>query len=126
MEHKSSMIIRADSEYSIRSFKKYGFLIGWMMTTDRLFRCGRDEVRLSPQVISDNRQGVLLGNYDAALTSLNNLITIAPNQEVADEAHYQKAGCIWKWVCGGVLAIIPGAGHLYCGRKRDALLVAAS
>jgi hypothetical protein len=84
------MITRADSEYSIGSFKKHGFLIGWMMTTDRLFRCGRDEVRLSPQVISGNRQGVPLGNYDAVLTSLNNLTTIAPNQEVADEAHYQK------------------------------------
>ncbi|UCG64254.1 MAG: membrane protein insertion efficiency factor YidD [Deltaproteobacteria bacterium] len=39
------------SEYSIRSFKKHGFFIGWMMTGDRLFRCGRDELRLSPQVI---------------------------------------------------------------------------
>jgi putative membrane protein insertion efficiency factor len=39
------------SEYSIRSFKKHGFLVGWMMTVDRLFRCGRDELRLSPQVM---------------------------------------------------------------------------
>ena len=39
------------SEYSIRSFKKHGFLVGWMMTVDRLFRCGRDELRLSPQVL---------------------------------------------------------------------------
>jgi len=39
------------SEYSIQSFKKHGFLVGWMMTVDRLFRCGRDELRLSPQVM---------------------------------------------------------------------------
>jgi len=39
------------SEYSIRSFKKHGFFVGWAMTCDRLFRCGRDELRLSPQVI---------------------------------------------------------------------------
>jgi hypothetical protein len=39
------------SEYSIRSFKKHGFLVGWMMSVDRLFRCGRDELRLSPQVM---------------------------------------------------------------------------
>ena len=39
------------SEYSIRSFKKHSFLVGWMMTVDRLFRCGRDELRLSPQVM---------------------------------------------------------------------------
>jgi len=39
------------SEYSIRCFKKHGFFIGWMMTCDRLFRCGRDEVRLSPYIV---------------------------------------------------------------------------
>jgi putative component of membrane protein insertase Oxa1/YidC/SpoIIIJ protein YidD len=39
------------TEYSIRSFKKHGFFIGWMMTVDRLFRCGRDELRLAPQVM---------------------------------------------------------------------------
>ena len=39
------------SEYSIQSFKKHGFFLGWAMTCDRLFRCGRDELRLSPQII---------------------------------------------------------------------------
>ena len=39
------------SEYSIQSFKKHGSLVGWIMTVDRLFRCGRDELRLSPQII---------------------------------------------------------------------------
>ncbi|MBL7211594.1 MAG: membrane protein insertion efficiency factor YidD [Desulfobacteraceae bacterium] len=36
------------SNHSIRCFQKHGFLIGWMMTCDRLMRCGRDELRLSP------------------------------------------------------------------------------
>lgn len=39
------------SEYSIRCFKKHGFFVGWMMTCDRLFRCGRDEIRLSPYIM---------------------------------------------------------------------------
>ena len=39
------------SEYSIQSIKKHGSVVGWIMTVDRLFRCGRDELRLSPQVI---------------------------------------------------------------------------
>ena len=38
------------SKYSVLSFKKHGFFIGWMMTCDRLFRCGRDELRLSPWI----------------------------------------------------------------------------
>jgi putative component of membrane protein insertase Oxa1/YidC/SpoIIIJ protein YidD len=43
------------SEYSIRCFKKHGFFIGWMMTCDRLFRCGRDEVRLSPHIVVNGK-----------------------------------------------------------------------
>jgi outer membrane protein assembly factor BamD (BamD/ComL family) len=118
---------------------------------------------------------VLLGHYDAALTSVNNLVTIAPDQEIRDEAYYQKGWVymemgLWEkaresfdkglWekaresfdkissqnrkryniselsneidtktplkkkspTVAGVLAIIPGAGHLYCNRKRDALI----
>lgn len=110
-----------------------------------------------------SRAYVLLGRYDAALTSLNNLITIAPDQRIRDEAYYQKGWLylemgLWKRArenfteisdkskgqynlgtlfqgietrtplkeknptTAGVLAIIPGAGHLYCGRPRDALI----
>ena len=43
------------SEYSLQCFKKYGLFIGWMMTCDRLFRCGRDELRLSPQIIVNGK-----------------------------------------------------------------------
>ncbi len=35
------------SSYSISAIKKHGALMGWIMTCDRLLRCGRDEVRLS-------------------------------------------------------------------------------
>ena len=43
------------SQYSIQCFKKHGLFIGWMMTCDRLFRCGRDELRLSPQIIVNGK-----------------------------------------------------------------------
>ena len=39
------------SEYSVQSIKKHGSVVGWIMTVDRLFRCGRDELSLSPQLI---------------------------------------------------------------------------
>jgi tetratricopeptide (TPR) repeat protein len=113
--------------------------------------------------IGVSRAHVLLGRYDAALTGLNNLITIAPDQQILDEAYYhqgwvylemglwQRARKCFKSISAegreqyrvdklareidgktplreksptvaGVLAIIPGAGHLYCNRKRDALI----
>ena len=43
------------SQYSMACFEKHGFLMGWMMTWDRLYRCGRDELRLSPQMIVDGK-----------------------------------------------------------------------
>ncbi len=39
------------SGYSMECFKKNGLLMGWIMTWDRLYRCGRDELMLSPQVL---------------------------------------------------------------------------
>jgi len=38
------------SQYSLLSFERHGSFIGWMMTCDRLFRCGRDELQLSPWI----------------------------------------------------------------------------
>ena len=35
------------SRYSAEVFRKHGYLMGWIMTSDRLLRCGRDEIRLS-------------------------------------------------------------------------------
>lgn len=104
-----------------------------------------------------------LKRYDEALVTLDNLITIAPDQEIKDEAYYQ---CGWVYLekgmgedaqacfdkispengekfrlkdlakeldkkklvkrkdpaVAGLLAILPGAGHLYCQRPRDAVV----
>ena len=40
----------SDSRYAIACFQKHGFLMGWLMTVDRLYRCGRNELELSPSV----------------------------------------------------------------------------
>ena len=45
----------SDSEYSLESFDKHGWVLGWMMTMDRLLRCGRDETRLSPPIRVDGK-----------------------------------------------------------------------
>ncbi len=106
---------------------------------------------------------VLLKSYDMALAGLRNLITVAPDREVRDEAHYKEGwvylemgmwekarGCFEKIssqnrerynleqlsielkkktpmkrknpTTAGLLAIIPGAGHLYSERRRDAFI----
>ena len=41
------------SKFSVQCFEKHGLVIGWMMTCDRLMRCGRDELKLSPRIIVD-------------------------------------------------------------------------
>jgi len=38
------------STYTREAFQKHGLFMGWIMSCDRLVRCGRDEVKLSPQV----------------------------------------------------------------------------
>ncbi|HJO61774.1 MAG: membrane protein insertion efficiency factor YidD [Desulfobacterales bacterium] len=48
------------SNYSKQAIQKHGMIIGWMMTTDRLLRCGRDEMKLSPQIFISGR----LNYYD--------------------------------------------------------------
>jgi len=42
------------SSYGAAAFKKHGFFMGWIMTCDRLVRCGRDETRISPGIVKDN------------------------------------------------------------------------
>jgi len=39
------------SQYCIEAFKKHGLFLGWIMCSDRLMRCGRDETKLSPRVL---------------------------------------------------------------------------
>ena len=106
---------------------------------------------------------VQLKRYDAALTSIKNLLTIARDQQIRDEAYHQGGWVylemgLWEKAqkyfekissqnrekynlkeivmkldrklplkrknptTAGLLAIIPGAGHLYCERKKDALI----
>jgi len=43
------------SQYSLQAFEKHGFLIGWMMTCDRLVRCGRDETNLSQEIFVNGK-----------------------------------------------------------------------
>ena len=43
------------SHYAEKAFTKHGAFKGWILTCDRLLRCGRDEVRLSPKVHANGR-----------------------------------------------------------------------
>ncbi len=44
------------SRYASRSFKKHGFVLGWIMACDRLVRCGRDEADIARHIIVNNQQ----------------------------------------------------------------------
>ena len=39
------------SQYCMEALKKHGTFLGWIMCSDRLMRCGRDETKVSPQVL---------------------------------------------------------------------------
>lgn len=41
------------SQYCTEAFKKHGALLGWIMCSDRLIRCGRDENKISDPVWID-------------------------------------------------------------------------
>ncbi len=43
------------SEYSVQALEKHGFFVGWMMTCDRLMRCGRSEMKLAPTILVDGK-----------------------------------------------------------------------
>ncbi len=43
------------SQYTANVFSKHGFFIGWMMVSDRLMRCGRDEIDISPKIQKQGR-----------------------------------------------------------------------
>ncbi len=38
------------SRYCEQAIKKHGLLVGWIMSCDRLIRCGRDEQKLSDTI----------------------------------------------------------------------------
>ncbi|MBF0412415.1 MAG: membrane protein insertion efficiency factor YidD [Desulfamplus sp.] len=48
------------SSYGEEAFKKHGFFIGWIMTCDRLIRCGRDESRISEAVSQTDGRALTL------------------------------------------------------------------
>jgi putative component of membrane protein insertase Oxa1/YidC/SpoIIIJ protein YidD len=39
------------SEYSRQAVARFGFAKGWVMSMDRLMRCGRDETRTAPRIL---------------------------------------------------------------------------
>jgi putative component of membrane protein insertase Oxa1/YidC/SpoIIIJ protein YidD len=43
------------SEFSGQAIAKHGTVVGWMMTVDRLLRCGRDELDSAPRVFDGGR-----------------------------------------------------------------------
>ncbi len=43
------------SQYSRQAIARHGPLVGLVMTTDRLLRCGRDETHLSPRILIDGQ-----------------------------------------------------------------------
>lgn len=43
------------SEYSRQAIARFGFLKGWVMSMDRLMRCGRDEMHLAPKIWVDGQ-----------------------------------------------------------------------
>ncbi len=38
------------SGYALQAIQRHGSIMGWIMTCDRLMRCGRDELKISPSV----------------------------------------------------------------------------
>jgi putative membrane protein insertion efficiency factor len=46
------------STYSLEAFKKHGLIKGWVMTSDRLMRCGRDELKLGQPVMAREKTRV--------------------------------------------------------------------
>ncbi|MDM8555362.1 membrane protein insertion efficiency factor YidD, partial [Desulfococcaceae bacterium HSG7] len=40
------------SEYSLQAITRHGLVLGWIMTTDRLMRCGRDEMKFAQRIFT--------------------------------------------------------------------------
>ncbi|MDY6822565.1 MAG: membrane protein insertion efficiency factor YidD [Thermodesulfobacteriota bacterium] len=43
------------SQYSSNAFQKHGAIMGWIMTCDRLMRCGRNELAVSPRIFVNGK-----------------------------------------------------------------------
>ena len=55
VRHGSCPMFPSCSQYNRLAVKKFGLLKGWVMTFDRLLRCGRDETSLAPQIFIHGR-----------------------------------------------------------------------
>ena len=44
------------SSYASRAFEKHGPVLGWIMSCDRLVRCGRDEADVSEKAVVNSHQ----------------------------------------------------------------------
>jgi putative component of membrane protein insertase Oxa1/YidC/SpoIIIJ protein YidD len=42
------------SSYALQAMQRHGSVKGWIMACDRLMRCGRDELKRSPSVMTRN------------------------------------------------------------------------
>ena len=42
------------SSYAVEAMRRHGALKGWIMASDRLMRCGRDELKRSPSILTPN------------------------------------------------------------------------
>jgi putative component of membrane protein insertase Oxa1/YidC/SpoIIIJ protein YidD len=42
------------SRYALTAIQRHGAFMGWIMACDRLMRCGRDELKHSPTVMTRN------------------------------------------------------------------------
>jgi putative component of membrane protein insertase Oxa1/YidC/SpoIIIJ protein YidD len=49
--HRCPMIPSC-STYALQAMKRHGAIQGWIMASDRLMRCGRDELKHSPSVMT--------------------------------------------------------------------------
>jgi len=43
------------SSFSVQAFNRHGFVMGWLMTVDRLIHEGKEEIRVSPLVYVNGR-----------------------------------------------------------------------
>ncbi|UCD90301.1 MAG: membrane protein insertion efficiency factor YidD [Desulfobacterales bacterium] len=46
------------STFCVTAIKKHGFLLGWIMCSDRLTRCGRDEEKISIPIWINNKKRI--------------------------------------------------------------------
>lgn len=47
------------SAYTREAVQRHGLFMGWIMACDRLVRCGRDETRISPDIIKNKERTTL-------------------------------------------------------------------